>query len=375
MNLNNSTGQHSSLLSILLIELEFSKWKLGRHWTYLNQLGFEEGLESQNVNYFTVTTPWVPKIRDICHGKKFDQVWLEIVHQEFDDSFWQWLTDVAPLRVGFIAESLEYGPEAIKLNSRLKERKDKVYQCFSHLTHIVAQDEKDVDDINYHTVLKAMWWPPAVPQRFIKNGKQKNHAKGPAIFSGAIYGQRERFLENPQLKGLLVHQKCPDGKLFPFLFDALHFFAKIILKLRLPFVRVFFKFYLYLLRWIRKMCFRNWLKSMTAGCAVVNLPHLFGAYPGRVFEGMMVDCPVISWRIPERPRSEALFKHNEEILFFDNDETSKLAAHIKKIQSQPDLVRTLTENARKKLIQHHTIEKRTEQILNWIKTGEDPSFD
>ena len=132
--------------------------------------------------------------------------------------------------------------------------------------------------------------------------------------------------------------------------------------------------YLYLLRAIRQRCFELWLKCLQTGCAVVNLPSLVRANPGRVVEGMAAGRPVISWEIPDRPQNNALFQDGKEILLYPEDSPAVLAEHIKRIKGDRGFADQIAENARRKIGRIHTIEVRVRQILDWITTGDEPSF-
>jgi glycosyltransferase involved in cell wall biosynthesis len=114
---------------------------------------------------------------------------------------------------------------------------------------------------------------------------------------------------------------------------------------------------------------------MQSGCAVVNLPSFFKGYAGRVIEGMAAGCPVISWRIPDRPQTESLFTDTEEILLYNKDDPVDLARQIKRIQTETGLASHIVTTNRQKILRNHTIERRVEQILLWINKGEIPNYD
>ena len=61
-------------LRVLCLFLEFNRWHRARSWTYSPQLGLEEGLRANGVRYMTVTTPWLPRVRELCGDQRFDQV-------------------------------------------------------------------------------------------------------------------------------------------------------------------------------------------------------------------------------------------------------------------------------------------------------------
>jgi len=145
-------------LRVLLLPLEFVRWQRARHWTYAAQLGFEEGLTSNDVEFFTIpvlqevrsSSPasWLYHAQQLCKDKKFDQVWVWLVHPQYDPEFLAWVKDVAPIRVGFLMESLEYDEQDYQVNPRLRGRKELVEHQMRYMTHILAGDEADGERIN-----------------------------------------------------------------------------------------------------------------------------------------------------------------------------------------------------------------------------------
>src|SRR5438132_1482474 len=183
-----------SRLKILLLVLEFPFWRRARHWSYSVQLGLEEGLRANGVEYTTVTTPWFSQLRDICGGRKFDQVWLDMARPEFiSERLLEFLTTVAPIRVGRLGESLEYFPEEQAVWSSLKTRKAEVEAQLPYVTHVLACDEKDAAEIQSRGLNRAMWWPQAVPSRYISE-EPPPPLFDAATFYGLRYGPRDGWL-------------------------------------------------------------------------------------------------------------------------------------------------------------------------------------
>jgi glycosyltransferase involved in cell wall biosynthesis len=362
----------SSRLRILLLQLEFHHWSAARHWSYAAQLGYEEGLEAAGVEYFTLTTPWFAKAQALCGGNKFDQVWIDVGrHDLLDERFMDWVASVAPVRVGFIGESLD----SVVPVSEKRISREKVEHRLGYLTHVLAVDERDAEEIHSRRSLPAMWWPQAVPSRTIIYPPPQPRMNS-AVFCGGQSAIRDFFLKHPDLRGLLLQPPSPErGTIYPSLFHALHIATREFQRIKRPASPRALAGYLRTLRWIRRRCFDRWLKALQAGCAVVNLPHQLKAYPGRVVEGMAAGRPVISWDIPDRPRSRRLFEDGKEILFFSRDNPAQLAEHIQHIQREPEFARKLVESAQKKLWRSHTIEERVCQILDWIETGATPAYE
>lgn len=360
-------------MRVLRLDLEFSTWRWARYWTYPAQLGLEEGLRAHGADCLTVTTPWLPRVREICAGRRFDQVWLEVVHNRLDPGLLEWLRAVAPVRIGFVSESLSYRPDEYAQWPELKARRERVEERLPYLTHVVTADEKDADEVNARGSACGLWWgAPTVPERFIAD------APGPpsypyALFYGLLYGERVKFLEHPELRGLLVRPGVPDGRTYPLLFDALHVAARAALKSRLP-GGLALPAYLALLRGLRRRLFRRWLAALRAGSAVVNLPQFGKFYTGRVVEAMAAGRPVIAWEVPERPRNRALFVDGEEILLYRGSDVTGLAAHIRRILAEPEFAASLVTRARAKLRRLHTTEERVRQILDWVATGRRPEY-
>ena len=78
--------------------------------------------------------------------------------------------------------------------------------------------------------------------------------------------------------------------------------------------------------------------------------------------------------MPERPQNRALFEDGQEILLYKKGEPEMLEAHIIRLRSDPEFGQLIASNARKKVWCYHTVEKRAQQILNWIHNGVDPIY-
>jgi hypothetical protein len=365
---------------VLLLLMEFPFWKYAKTVSYCTQLGIGAALEANGAEVLTVTTPWFSQIRELCSGRKFDQVWIDIVHAWLGQSLFQdgrlleWLTEVGEVRVGFMPESLRYLDEECETDPVLQGRFDRVMKRCRHLTHVVACDEVDALYLNESGPVPAIWWPQAVPERLIRD-QDAWTLKTPATFCGSVYGERAAWLKLPELNGLLDVCIPPDAlSSIPTLFNLLHVPVRAAHKIGVPPFSSSATMYLIGLRWIRGRAFRMWLEGLARGCAVVNLPHYVKTYAGRVVEAMAAGMPVISWEIPDRPRNRALFEDDSEILLFSKNDPIQLAEQIKRIQSDADLARTITTNARRRIREFHTLEKRIKQVLSWIETGQQPVY-
>lgn len=370
-------NRQKSKLRVLFIQQEWHSWSEARHLSYtIHAFAFEKGFKANGIDCFVLTTPWVPRAGKLLEGMQFDQIWInDIVHLEIDEKCLQYILNLAPIRVGFVIESLEYLPEEYANIPELENRKSKILNRIKKYTHVLMADEKDVLEINTLTNISAMWCPSPIPRSFI--GQMTiNKPESKAIFSGAIYGSRGKFLEDQKLKTLLVYQTALENStIYPFLFNSLNNLAYGFIKSRLPGDKKILPIYLKLLKYIRLNCFVLWLKGMQSGCAVVNLPSFFKGYAGRVIEGIAAGCPIISWRIPDRLQTVALFKDNEDILLYDKDDPEDLVRQIRRIQTETGLASRLIVNSKEKIMRNHTMERRVEQIIQWIETGDIPNYE
>jgi hypothetical protein len=372
----------SKRLRVLFIPIECCRWAVARGVPYSTYFGFEEGFAAAGIEFLTIPAiwcglqhqiqEWFCRARKICAGKHFDQVWFEVIHTNYANEHLEWIATLAPVRVAISMESLTYNAKDIARDPEFAGRKQKIEQRLRFATHLTTVDETDVDDINARHITKAMWSPAAVPERYITDSKWSG-AKHPAVFVGTIYGDRAALVERPALCGDLVTVASAENRTFyPLLFDALHKSFDAISRIKTN-GSLENSWYLASLRFIRRRCFEYYLRTLQSGYAVVNLPHPVRSYSYRVVEAMAAGRPVISWKIPDRPRNESMFVNGREILLFDEDNPEELSNCIRRIAQDSELRKSLTQNATRKMRALHTVEKRTRQILHWVETGESPN--
>lgn len=94
--------------------------------------------------------------------------------------------------------------------------------------------------------------------------------------------------------------------------------------------------YLDRLRQIRRNIFDHWQASLRRYNGVVNLPSFGKCYTSRVAEGMAACRPVVSWKVPDRPRNLRLFESDHEILLYDQDDANTLSEHLTRLARDPD---------------------------------------
>lgn len=362
-------------LKILHIVMEFQQWNRSRQWSYSALLSLDYGLKALGIDCFTVNTQMLPELKRLCENKAFDQIWLEVVHQEIDKDTFEWLTTLAPVRIGILYESLEYSASDYECFPHLRQRKKNVENKYKYLTHLMAIDENDVLEARKHKLM-ATWMLSSIPKPLV--AKEPNcNCSAPAYFSGAIYGAREQWLKAPELKRILYRNASAEQwTLYPLFYDVLQggfCLYRNVVKLRND--DYFLKAYRNIWLSLRWKCFSLWLKKLRDGCASVNLPSCVKTYAGRVQEAMASGVPSISWRITNRPNTERLFEEGKEILLYSSDSPEQLAQHIRKLQLDKDFAKRISRNALMNIRSFHTAEQRVSEIIDWTTEGIKPYYD
>jgi 2-polyprenyl-3-methyl-5-hydroxy-6-metoxy-1,4-benzoquinol methylase len=369
---------------ILYIPVEFARWKMARSMPYDIQLALEEGFTANGATVVTLpaywdhpsssSTSWLSHARTLLAGQRFDQVWVIVVHCHFEDDFLDWLQEMAPVRVGFVHESLESTPDECELWAPFKYRRGFVEHQLRALTHAVTWDEFDAGRLNTTGIVQGLWWPGCVPARVITPPVNGNHL-APAVFCGSPYGERAQWLQREDLREIFKRVAGPeDATSLPQDFDRLQDDVFRILSSGQPVTPELLETYLHNLRQLRRESFDLWMKSLPQACAQINLPSFIKSYGSRVVEAMAAGCPAISWDVPNRPRNRSLFADGEEILLFRRNQPAELAEHIRHVQKDPEWAFQLATRAQAKVLAYHTLEKRIEQVFQWIENGTEPDF-
>lgn len=352
-------------MRILYLPLDFLTWAFGRSQSFLAQTSLLYGMQhcTPDVTYACVMgnahPVWMHLIIEKLKNEKFDIVWTEVAHTNITQEWADWLVNVAPVRVAFMGESLQFFEDS---DSWLAGRQEMVESRLKLFTHAVAVDEKDVARFNSTGLIKAKWYPSCVPERFIKEEANFNRENSAGFF-GSVYGARKDILEHPSIQPILrVHPIVEESNGLADQFNAVNVGAFYLSQYDPTCVLTHGR----LMRDLRSGIFNNFLKYISSTCSSsVNLPSIFKGYAGRVIEAMATGVPVISWDIPDRPINRNLFEDGKEILLFDKDNIDQLRQHILDIQ-QTDLGTEIANNALKKVRENHTSERFIKETIDWI---------
>lgn len=359
---------------ILFVMLEYPRWNDASRWGYLSNMGMETGFIANNIDYFILPathrygghTPfWVDYARTLLAGKKFDQVWFEVVHSAIDDSTLEFFASLAPVRLGFAFESLELLPAEWQNNPTASQiREDTLNKRLAVTTHLITCDEHDAVRLkNKHYQVRPMIPGFVVPKRWIVEESPPPQVPF-GLFYGTLYGERAQWIQMPELNSLLRYvDASPElHTQFPSTFDKLHEYIAAIFQAGQA-NQEYLNTYLNSNRTIRAECFKLWLAGLQLGAAVVNLPQWGRAYAGRVVEGMAAGRPVITREMDNRPLAKAAFEDGKEILLYRTPE--ELANHLNRVIHDRDYANSIARAAREKLKQTHCMENYFAELLQW----------
>ncbi len=370
-------------LKILFVQKEYANWSSAKMWGYCWHLGIEEGLRNNNVEVTTIASSWMPRAKEIVGNKIFDQVWINDISHQFkpggsenynltlDDL--EWLSSLAPVRLGILVESLNYTQEQYESNPILYETKQLLIRNSPYITHLVYPDEKDTEEIGQFSDTPALWYLVGIPRRFFCSEVSRPPSAKP-VFLGTPYGERALWLEHHSLKGLIIPATSKDNLTdIPARYNALHGnFLNVLLKSPTP--DAIYEMYLNKLRGLLSEAYAMYLDSWLTGCAVVNLPAFASIHTALKYEGMVLGRPVIALHQPDNPRQNLHFEDGKDILLYPRDNPEVLAEHIRHILRDPEFGYRIAVNAHDKMLRLHTVEKRVKQFMDWIESGQAPDY-
>lgn len=340
-------------MNILHLPLEFNRFFSAKKFPHPLGVGMVDGFDCNGVEHLTVPVMygnqlWLHRLKDLVGDRKFDQVWLEVVHSIIPEQLLGYITTLAPVRVGFVVESLTIDPNEFVSNPRGTQRRvDNMEQKLPYLTHLVVTDERDLSAFDTPTMLGIA----SIPEKFIRV-PMATADKG--VFYGTIYGERERWIR--RLKNRLnINPRSPEEDSgIPYMFDKLFAYSNYGLE---EFSYFYSSWYGY-----REAVYSVWINHLhtLSGCAFVNLPHRTNVLSSRVIEGMAAGKPIISPLMYNGV--DTLFK--EEIMYYED--IDGLIQHIDRLRDDSDLRFYQADCARVNLLENHTTEKRVRQILDFV---------
>jgi hypothetical protein len=260
------------------------------------------------------------------------------------------VASIAPIRIGFVVESLSIAPNEFKDNPVGTQRRvDNLNSKLPYLTHMIVCDERDL----YGFEIPTMRYSPSISKGLIKT---PNCTNGKAIFCGTPYGDRGEWLN--QLGNYLIINppSAEEQSPFPRIFEQL--FANQYHSFQYPdFFRNWYS--------TRRSVYTIWINFLHSlfGCAMVNLPHRTEIASGRIIESMTAGKPVLSPFLHNE--MDSWFEDRKNIIYYESVED--LIDRIKELQENPDFGILIATNARENILENYTTELRIKQILEFIR--------
>ena len=383
--MGEKSGEMARKPSVLMLILDFPRWETARPFSYSAALGFEDGLRQSGFDCTVLpllgslgpesARRWIGQVEQAVRDQSFDQVWIWLVHIAPPTEFLQWLKTLAPVRVGVVIESLRYSAADVAIHPVFAERADAFLAQLPYLTHVLAFDEADAEFLNQRGSAAALWCPCAIPASFMRRPIPEVERQPEIAFYGTLYEKRQAFLSAPGLEGVIAFPPTAEEATdLPERFDRVGLAAIARLeqpgKLNLLFLRE----YQQSLRALRVESFNLLLQHLARWRGTVNLPSFFSGLTGRVFEAMAAGTPVITWRIPERPGANELFRNGIEIFQFDAEHPETFVPLARLLAHEPEVGARMAHRAREKILRCHTAERRVAQVQSWIATGGVPDY-
>ncbi len=221
--------------NILFVLLEFDNWQRGRGWSYTGSYAFINGFARNGHRCFVLPAlfgrdpaaadSFIKHAPKLFAGQQFDEAWIWTNHSSYDENFWSWLKEVAPVRVGVALESLNYTPFEHEALPFLKEWMESGYASLPHCTHAIVPDEMDVPEIESRFGIPAAQNIFMIPEELVRNdpAPEREIASfiGSTYFTGPGYDlpkaallPRNLYLADSRLHGLMdrPHFQLPERK-------------------------------------------------------------------------------------------------------------------------------------------------------------------
>lgn len=366
--------------TVLYITAEHSNWDQANRSGYAVPVGFEDAFRANGISFLALPTfrelapghelSWLSRLKEICDGKQFEQLWIDVVDTNLDDTMLSYLATLAPVRLALVAEPLTIPAEG-RGAADMQKRQAHIVHRLRFMTHCLASEERDVAWLGRRGI-NALWWVPSIPDALI--GGVPPFSGEPELPGEALF--REELERKPALCRLLsgAAPEPADAEL-PDLLDQANSFVLNSCRKSAGYCKELLELQAKVLRRTRGQLFGNRLKSLASQAAVVSLPEADLGYLAQVYEGMAAGRPVIAWETPERPGTRALFEAGGEILLVPRTSPETAAAHLERVAGDPAYAERIALNARSKLFRHHSTEARVRQITRWLKLGVEPRYD
>ncbi|MCL0048692.1 glycosyltransferase [Dehalococcoidia bacterium] len=277
--------------------------------------------------------------------------------------------DIDRPKVLMLVESMTFTKDDYKTFANVDRLYHEPKQNVRYYSHVFTCDESDVDILkNDFCVDNAYWLPQCVDENmFVRKQIEKRNS---LIFIGNInYYSRKKTANALRDNGVYFDiVKAYENK--KFIFNRL-----IDNYLRSKVVQQFFKlapysFFYSLTSYnnyvVKRSATKNYVAAINSAYGFLNLPAILKSYSSKVYEAMACGTAVIQPIIKNRPLNMSLFKDGREIILYDVEKLKETQSKIQYYLSDKEKLVEVGENARRKVVAHHTCKHRVEEILKIV---------
>lgn len=208
----------------------------------------------------------------------------------------------------------------------------RVRSALGAFTHFVYTDEVD-GPIFERANIPSLWWPQAADQRLFSSRVEPEDRRPRVFFCGKVWD--EYLLRKSLLQALRGNDLC------------------------------------------------EFVESATAGemtqhynrnLFAINLPGVLGGFNVRTYEALSCGSVLLQFQPEGRPRNNALFRHGRHLVYYGYSSLGPLMDTIREMEKDPGAFVPVAKAGREEFLAHHTIERRIDQLLDWVSTGKTPTY-
>ncbi len=211
--------------------------------------------------------------------------------------------------------------------------KQRTANALNVFSHFLSADERDVEVYNKNGK-KSIWFPQFVDHTFFKNVIPFSQRKANLFFKGKLWAEYD--LRRKIIEELYKSNLCEVVDSFLTNTELAHLYNS---------------------------------HKMT-----INPPGVFGGFNVRTFEAMACGDILFQFLPSNRPLNNSLFRDGEHLIYFDPNNIKELTSKIKETMNDLEAYKKIAENGYNEIIEHHTLEKRLNELLSWLSDNKVPVY-
>lgn len=357
-------------MRVVVFMLEFPTWELAKPWSFISGYAFVDALRKNGHDVELVILMYGSSPGGISQsiakyqGEKFDFAFFWLPHLHYSPTFWRHAKKLSERRAAVLIESLSYSTEEIGRLPHLRFRRREILASVKHCTHVITFDYHDYGDL-HGLGYKVFWSPgilPEVPEGLATPADSKTRG---LLFSGTVYpGERANLHDQLVATGFLAARDefSQSPGLVREFEGASHAYTE---GRDAPNDR---QAAAERLLTVRRNIWYEYLQYLTKHCGVVSLPAYFKAFPGRVFEGILMRSIVLVFDVGHLTRHRRLFENDRHVYYLttvDRRAIDVLTAALKRVDHR----QFMTEEALAQARRYCDAKGAVQEMLRWMSTS------